>query len=175
MTSRIRIVFHGNGRFGHVCAISDKKGEVAELCRRYGVARLEVFGSAARGTDFGPRSSDADFLAEFKLDDDRAGADIQRFIDGMDGETYVGDARTQATVERKFEIIGEALNCLNQTHPEIADRIPPLREVVGLRDLLIDGYATVIPERVWDYAQNNLPELRRMVQALFAELEPSAA
>ena len=28
--------------------------------------RLEVFGSAARGTDFDPARSDADFLVEFK-------------------------------------------------------------------------------------------------------------
>ena len=52
-------------------AISDKKDEMAELCRRYGVARLEVFGSAARGMDFDPQSSDADFLVEFRVDDGR--------------------------------------------------------------------------------------------------------
>ena len=46
-------------------AIADKREELAELCRRYGVARLEVFGSAARGTDFDPQTSDADFLVEF--------------------------------------------------------------------------------------------------------------
>jgi len=33
---------------------------------RYDVARLEVFGSAARGVDFDPAVSDADFLVEFK-------------------------------------------------------------------------------------------------------------
>ncbi len=49
-------------------AIADKKEELAELCRRYGVARLEVFGSAARGTDFDPENSDADFLVEFDPD-----------------------------------------------------------------------------------------------------------
>ena len=90
-------------------------------------------------------------------DVDRAGADIERFIDGLDRETYVGDARTQAAVERKFEIIGEALNRLHQSHPDIADRIPPLREVVSFRNLLIHGYAAVIPDRVWDYAENDLP------------------
>ena len=52
-------------------AISDKKDELAELCRRYGVARLEVFGSSARGMDFDPQSSDADFLVEFRLDGGR--------------------------------------------------------------------------------------------------------
>jgi predicted nucleotidyltransferase len=38
---------------------------IAELCRRYCVRRLEVFGSAARGTDFDPETSDVDFLVEF--------------------------------------------------------------------------------------------------------------
>jgi hypothetical protein len=38
------------------------------LCRRYGVVRLEVFGSAARGADFDPAKSDADFLVEFDKD-----------------------------------------------------------------------------------------------------------
>ena len=52
--------------------ISDKKEELAELCRRHGVVRLEVFGSAARGADFDRRPSDADFLVEFRLDDGRA-------------------------------------------------------------------------------------------------------
>ena len=60
-------------------AISDKKDELAELCRRYGVARLEVFGSAARGTDFDPQSSDADFLVEFRLDDGRA--PLRQYLD----------------------------------------------------------------------------------------------
>ena len=39
--------------------------DVAALCRRYGVQRLEVFGSAARGSDFDPARSDADFLVSF--------------------------------------------------------------------------------------------------------------
>ena len=60
-------------------AISDKKDELAELCRRYGVARLEVFGSAARGTDFDPQSSDADFLVEFRLDDGRV--PLRQYLD----------------------------------------------------------------------------------------------
>jgi predicted nucleotidyltransferase len=46
--------------------IEQKREALAELCRRYGVARLEVFGSAARGTDFDPKRSDYDFLVEFE-------------------------------------------------------------------------------------------------------------
>jgi uncharacterized protein len=39
--------------------------EIAEICTRFQVRKLEVFGSAARGTDFDPQQSDADFLVEF--------------------------------------------------------------------------------------------------------------
>ena len=38
--------------------------KIAELCRRHGVKRLEVFGSAARD-DFDPARSDVDFMVEF--------------------------------------------------------------------------------------------------------------
>ncbi len=55
--------------------IADKKEQLAEICRRYGVARLEIFGSAARGTDFDPETSDADFLVEFLPDSDRTSFD----------------------------------------------------------------------------------------------------
>jgi predicted nucleotidyltransferase len=37
---------------------------IAALCRRYGVLRLDVFGSAAKGT-FDPEKSDLDFVASF--------------------------------------------------------------------------------------------------------------
>jgi uncharacterized protein len=45
--------------------IAENRSAIAELCRRYGVRRLEVFGSAARSLDFDAASSDADFLVEF--------------------------------------------------------------------------------------------------------------
>ena len=45
--------------------IAEKREALAEICRGYGVARLEVFGSAARGIDFDPKRSDFDFLVEF--------------------------------------------------------------------------------------------------------------
>ncbi len=46
--------------------IADCLDEIARICRRHRVRRLDLFGSAARGTDFGPETSDADFLVEFE-------------------------------------------------------------------------------------------------------------
>lgn len=46
--------------------IQHQRAEIARLCRLHQVRRLEVFGSAARGADFDPDTSDADFLVEFE-------------------------------------------------------------------------------------------------------------
>jgi predicted nucleotidyltransferase len=46
--------------------IDQKRIELAEICRRHRVKRLEVFGSGARGSDFDPERSDVDFLVEFE-------------------------------------------------------------------------------------------------------------
>jgi uncharacterized protein len=43
------------------------RAELAELCRRLHVRRLDLFGSAARG-DFDRAKSDLDFLVEFDRD-----------------------------------------------------------------------------------------------------------
>jgi uncharacterized protein len=48
--------------------IEQHRGEITELCRKYGVKRLDLFGSAASGT-FDARSSDVDFFYEFERDD----------------------------------------------------------------------------------------------------------
>jgi hypothetical protein len=47
-------------------AIASKQSELANICQRFDVARLEVFGSAARAADFDASLSDADFLVEFQ-------------------------------------------------------------------------------------------------------------
>lgn len=44
--------------------IRKKLGALEDLCVRYRVARLDLFGSAARD-DFDPAASDLDFLVEF--------------------------------------------------------------------------------------------------------------
>jgi predicted nucleotidyltransferase len=59
-------------------AIQQYQPAIAELCRRYHVRKLEVFGSAARGSDFDPTLSDADFLVEFAGEEQ--GPSLQTFF-----------------------------------------------------------------------------------------------
>jgi predicted nucleotidyltransferase len=64
----------------HVSALIDEhREEIAVLCRRFGVARLEVFGSACT-SEFDPASSDIDFLVTYPPDYD-FGPWLARFQD----------------------------------------------------------------------------------------------
>lgn len=51
---------------GHAPLIFQQREEIARVCKRLGIAKLEVFGSAARGLDFDVAKSDADFLVEYQ-------------------------------------------------------------------------------------------------------------
>ena|SRR5258708_30113503 len=46
--------------------LKDKSKAIADICSRYRVSKLEVFGSAARETDYSPGRSDIDFAVEFE-------------------------------------------------------------------------------------------------------------
>jgi uncharacterized protein len=48
-----------------LAVIEEHLGQIAALCRKHQVTRLELFGSAARGT-FRPGESDLDFFVEFE-------------------------------------------------------------------------------------------------------------
>ena len=68
---------------------------------------------------------------------------IQGFIAGINADAYAASDLVQAAVERKFEIIGEALNQLAKLDAPLVARIPELPQIVAFRNQLIHGYATV--------------------------------
>lgn len=95
---------------------------------------------------------------------------IQAFTSGMDTLAYAANEMAQAAVERKFEIIGEALNQLSKLDAPLANRIPDLPQIVAFRNQLIHGYATINSRTVWNVAQSALPPLLVAVQSLLDEL-----
>lgn len=100
---------------------------------------------------------------------------IRRFTAKMDATGYVRDEVVQAAVERKFEIIGEALNQLTKVAPDLAERIPERRAIIAFRNLLIHGYAVVDPARVWQITRDSLPDLQATVRRLLDECGPPDA
>ncbi len=96
---------------------------------------------------------------------------ILEFIGEVNFETYTASPLIHSAVERKFEIIGEALGLLSKSNPELAMRIPEIARIIAFRNLLIHGYAVVEHARVWAIAKEAMPGLRVAVDALLTELE----
>lgn len=92
--------------------------KIAELCRRAGARRLEIFGSAVR-QDFDLMSSDLDFLAEF---DDLPPA---RYADAY----FLLKESLEALFGRQIDLITEA----SLENPYFRNRVQAERQTVYAR------------------------------------------
>ena len=97
--------------------------------------------------------------------------EIADLVDGLHRDAFLVDRRTQLAVGMCFIILGSALNCLESSGPELAAWLPELRDAVGFRNILVQGYEAVEPETVWQIACDRLPKLIRKALALISELE----
>lgn len=91
------------------------------------------------------------------------------FTAGKDFSDYERDAMLRAAVERKFEIVGEALNQLAKIDEPTVERISEYKRIIGFRNTLIHGYFDVDDSVVWDVLQKDLPVLRREAEEMLAE------
>ena len=83
---------------------------------------------------------------------------------------YEGDSLLQAAVERKFEIIGEALTQAAQTFPMDVVQISQYKRFIGFRNILIHRYSTIANEIVWGTIEADLPVLRMQVTSVLEGL-----
>lgn len=85
---------------------------------------------------------------------------LAEFTAGKTVDHYVRDQGFAAAVERKLQIIGEALMQLDRAAPELADRIPEKRTIISFRHVLVHGYDEIRPSVVWHVVEEKLPALR---------------
>ncbi len=95
---------------------------------------------------------------------------IVQFTAGKTFADYLQDPMLRAAVERKFEIIGEALAQLAKRDPPVAARIGEHRRNIAFRNILVHGYADVDDRLVWDIIESRLPRLRREVATMLGEV-----
>jgi len=84
---------------------------------------------------------------------------IERYISGLNHDTFIIDDKTIDSVVRNLEIIGEAANRLPENfrtqHSEIE-----WRKVIGLRNRIVHDYFNIDVEIVWEIIQNDLPNFK---------------
>ncbi|MCZ6672739.1 MAG: DUF86 domain-containing protein [Verrucomicrobia bacterium] len=91
---------------------------------------------------------------------------ILSFTEGKRFEEFSRDDLIRSAVERKFEVIGEALRRIRDEDPDIFKQIEMGNEIVGMRNRLIHGYDAVDEEIVWETIDMHLPQLLQTVEAL---------
>jgi predicted nucleotidyltransferase len=99
---------HGGG-LDMVRVLQDKHQAIAQVCARYGVVRLDVFGSALRD-DFRPGESDVDLLVAFDALEPHALADAYfglldelRALLGGEVDLVMADAVKNRYIAREIE------------------------------------------------------------------------
>lgn len=94
----------------------------------------------------------------------------ERFVANMTYDEFATDAKTFYAVVRCIEIIGEAAK--NVPRP-IRQRYPaiPWKEMAGMRDKVIHFYFGVKPERVWLVIEEDIPQIRPLVQKALQDLQ----
>ncbi len=93
-----------------------------------------------------------------------AGKAVVSFATGKTYEDFLRDEMLRSAVERKFEIIGEALTRIRDFDLDIFEKIDLSHEIVGMRNRLIHGYDSVDEEIVWETVNDHLPKLLGQIE-----------
>ena len=81
-------------------------------------------------------------------------------------EEFAEDDRTRSAVDRKFEVIGEALRRVRDEDPVTFEQIKLGHDIIGMRNRLIHGYDSVDEKIVWETIEIYLPKLLEEVGSL---------
>lgn len=84
-------------------------------------------------------------------------------------DLFEKDIMRRCVVERKTEIMGEAINRIRKKDPSF--EIPNAKEVINTRNRIIHGYDSVETEFLWGLVVRHIPELKKDIQLIIAEYE----
>ena len=91
---------------------------------------------------------------------------IKGFVAGKSFKDYSADELLRSGVERKFEIIGEALNRIGKVAPDVLSHIRGQRDIVSFRNILAHGYDTIDDRIVWGVIEEDLDHLLADIKKL---------
>lgn len=91
---------------------------------------------------------------------------ISKYVAGLDFDAYLQDVKARDAVERRFAVIGEALNRLRRDAPEIHAKIDHTAEIAAFRNIIIHVYDQLDHTIVWKVIEQELGTLSEQAAAL---------
>ena len=99
----------------------------------------------------------------------QAGRAIKEFISARTFEMYVSDELLHSAVERKFEVMGEAINRIRRDEPELLSQIRNHRDIISFRNILVHGYDALDDRIIWGVIEEDLDSLVEDVDRLLKQ------
>jgi uncharacterized protein with HEPN domain len=95
---------------------------------------------------------------------------IRAFTEGVTLDRFLRDELMQHGIMRLIEILGEAARHISEdfraNHPEV-----PWRQIIGMRNRMVHEYFRVIPAKVWDVVEQEIPALISLLEPLVPPAE----
>lgn len=110
--------------------------------------------------------------AKLLWDASEAAKAVRTFAEGVAKEQFFADLLLRSAVERQLEILGEALVRLRRDDLETAGRIPDLRKIIGMRNVIAHEYGDIDYETVWAVVTKYVGPLIADLDGLLAEADP---
>lgn len=95
---------------------------------------------------------------------------IQRFALGRSFQDYCADEMMASAIERKFEVIGEALIRIRRRRPQDLSVIGEWPAIIGFRNILAHAYDRIEDAVIWGVVTEQLPQFIAELDAI-AEID----
>ncbi len=94
-----------------------------------------------------------------------AAREIREFAAGLTRERFLSERMIQHGLIHLIQIIGEAARLISpeykEAHPEI-----PWAAIIAMRHRLVHEYFHIIPEKVWEVVEKDIPALIPLLEPL---------
>lgn len=87
----------------------------------------------------------------------------------MQYEVFETDFLRRSAVERKVEIMGEAINRIFKIDSNFM--LPNAKDIINTRNRVIHGYDSVTPEFLWGLVIKHIPKLKVEIEQLLSQYE----
>lgn len=90
---------------------------------------------------------------------------VLEFAEGVQWDQFKRDEVVQNAVMRQIQIMGEAARCVSAEYRSEHVNVP-WGDIIGMRNRLVHEYFRILPRRVWDVVEEDIPKLIGMLEPL---------
>jgi len=112
-----------------------------------------------------------EYIAVYLYDIKKAIEEVESYFNDypMRYDVFEQDYLRRSAVERKTEIMGEAINRILKRQHDFP--IPNARAIIDTRNRIIHGYDSVKPEFLWGLVIRHIPNLKKDIEHIINDLD----